>query len=223
MQVDPEPRPGQLPAAIALVDMDDLRAVHAAILPQHDHDHDHSRGRGRGRERISDRSSIDHRNRIAPGRKYAAVMIDDDQVMVLAGRCEQGYTWEVEAGGPDENFLTMMSVFHDGRRVHRGGMAGPKLYPGSVINEYRGRKDALPYVIVARTAPQVDRVVVTTDRGAEIELPLSEIIDQFGLRFAAAVLPDGHGPGSIRAEAHGLTLQTQQQPMPRRPSGGSGG
>ena len=70
---------------------------------------------------------------------------------------------------------------------------------------------------------QVDRVVVTTDRGTEIELPLSEIIDQFGLRFAAAVLPDGHGPGSIRAEAHGLTLQTQQQPMPRRrPAGGSG-
>ena len=40
-----------------------------------------------------------------------------------------------------------------------------------------------------RTAPHIDRVVATTDLGVEIVLPLSEVIGQFGLRFAAAVLP----------------------------------
>jgi hypothetical protein len=59
-------------------------------------------------------------------------------------------------------------------------------------------------VLLARTAPQIARVVATTDRGVEIELRLSEVVEQFGLRFAAAVLPDAHGPGSIRAESDGL-------------------
>ncbi len=152
-------------------------------------------------------------------------MADDQLVVVLDGLCEQGYQWQVEAGGTDDDFLTMMSLMQDGERLGSGGIAGPKLYPDSVINEYRGLRDSLPYVIVARTAPRVDRVVVTTDRAMDIELALSEVVTEFGLRFAAAVLPDGHGPHSIRAEAQGQLLQTLPQRMPRRPPpppGGSG-
>ncbi len=132
------------------------------------------------------------------------MMTNDEPVKVLNGVCKQGYRWQVDASGIDADFMTMMLMFDaDGRQLHGGGMGGPKLYPGSVINEYRGRNDDWPYVVVARTAPRVDRVVATTDQGTELELQLSEVIDSFALRFAAAVLPMGHGPASISAEAGG--------------------
>lgn len=145
----------------------------------------------------------------------------DEKVVVLSGISDQGYRWLVEAGGSDDNFLTMLRMFDNDRSIFGGGMAGPKLYPGSVIHESRHRKDQLPYVLVARTAPQIDRVVATTDLGQEIVLPLSEVVEQFGLRFAAAVLPDGHGPGSVRAESQGQVIQTARQRMwpPRAPGG----
>ena len=68
-------------------------------------------------------------------------------------------------------------------------------------------------MLVARTAPHIDRVAATTDLGVEIVLKLSDVIDQFGLRFAAAVLPDGHGPGFIRAESQGDVIHTARQRM----------
>jgi len=141
---------------------------------------------------------------------------------VLSGVSDQGYRWLVEAGGSDDDFMTMLRLFDGARRVFGGGMGGPKLYPGTVIHESRNRKDDLPYVLVARTAPHIDRVVATTDLGFEIVLPLSGVIDQFGLRFAAAVLPDGQGPGSIRAESQGQVIHTARRSMPRRAPGGAG-
>jgi hypothetical protein len=147
----------------------------------------------------------------------------DHQVQVLSGVSDQGYRWLVEAGGSEDNFSTMLRMFDGDRRVFGGGMGGPKLYPGTVIHESRHRKDDLPYVLVARTAPHIDRVVASTDLGVEIVLPLSEVIGQFGLRFAAAVLPDGHGPGSIRAESQGEVIHTARQWMHRRPASGGAG
>lgn len=152
-------------------------------------------------------------------------MGEDHQVEVLSGVSDQGYQWRVEAGGTDDNFLTMLRMTRDGQLVFGGGMAGPKLYPDTVMHESRHRKDDLPYVIVVRTAPGVDRVMVTTNLGLEIELGLSAVNVQFGLRFAAEVLPAGHAPGSVRAESQGQVLQTARQWMPPvrpRRSGGSG-
>ena len=56
-------------------------------------------------------------------------MIDDDRAVVLTGGCDQGYTWKVEAGGTNEDFLTMMSLFQDGRPLHGGGIAGRSCIP----------------------------------------------------------------------------------------------
>src|SRR6478609_5795490 len=120
-------------------------------------------------------------------------------IEVLAGSSPPDLTWRVTAGGSDTEFSFMIEISRGGRRSRlRHGR--PKLYPHSVIHEFRGWTDDLPYVVLARTAPQIDRVVATTDAGTEIELPLSAIT--FGLRFGAALLPDGEGPASIRAE-HG--------------------
>ena len=137
-----------------------------------------------------------------------------DAIEVLAGSSPPDLTWRVMAGGSDTEFSSMIEISRSGRTVAGSGMAGPKLYPNSVINEFRGRTDDLPYVVLARTAPHIDRVVATTDAGSEIELPLSEVI--FGLRFGAALLPDGEGPASIRAEHDGVVVEVKQQPMHRR-------
>ena len=147
-------------------------------------------------------------------------MTGPSEVEVLSGRAGDDLRWVVVAGGGDGEFSTMLRVYRGGRLVVAGsGFGGPKLYPGSVLNEWRGRTDDLPYFVMARTSPEVDRVVATTDRGSEITLALSPPVERFGLRFAAAALPRGEQPGSLRAERQGRVLEVRPQPMPppRRP------
>ena len=141
-------------------------------------------------------------------------MSDESMTGVLAGRLDSDRAWLVLAGGTDEHFMTTLEVYAGPQRLASSGMGGPKLYPGSPINEWRGRTDDLPYFVMARVAPEVDRVVATTDAGTEVELSLSPVIGQFGLRFAAAALPDGEAPGRIRAESGGVVLSDDARPMP---------
>jgi hypothetical protein len=141
-------------------------------------------------------------------------------VEVLSGTAAGGLRWVVAVSGDDDDLLTMLQIYRDGQQVAGSGFGGPGLYPGSVINEWRGQTDDLPFFVMARTAPIVDRVIATTGRGSEIVLELSPLVERFGLRFAAAALPPGEQPASIRAEHEGTTLETRPQPMPRpRPPG----
>jgi len=138
------------------------------------------------------------------------------EVEVLSGAAAGGLRWEVVCSGDDEDLYTMLRVYSGDKRVVAGsGFGGPKLRPGSVMSEWRGRTDNLPYFVVARTAPAVTQVVATTDRGSDVVLELSEPVDRFGLRFAAAALPPGHMPATIRAERDGAVLEERPQPMPR--------
>ena len=139
-------------------------------------------------------------------------------VEVLSGTCGNDLRWVVLAWGSDDNFFTMLQVRKGGRKLADSGFGGPKLYGSSVINEWRGRTDGLPYFVMARALPVVDRIVAITDHGSEISLAMSQVIEPFGLRFAAAALPDGEGPGTLRAEgAAGAVLDTHAQPQPRLP------
>ena len=140
---------------------------------------------------------------------------ESDPVEVLSGTEEGGLRWVVVTSGHDQDLYTMLHVFQGGRQVAGSGFGGPNLYPSSVLNEWRGQTDDLPYFVMARTLPSVDRVVATTDRGSEVVLAMSPLIERFGLRFAAAALPDGERPASLRAEQGGVPLETRPQPMPR--------
>jgi D-erythronate 2-dehydrogenase len=141
----------------------------------------------------------------------------DDPVEVLSGTAPGGLRWVVVVSGDDEDLYTMLQVYRDDQKVVAGsGFGGPRLPSDSVMNEWRGQTDDLPCFVMARTRPDVDRVVATTDRGSEVVLALSPPVEQFGLRFAAAALPDGERPGSLRAEREGAVLQTSPQPMRRR-------
>jgi hypothetical protein len=146
------------------------------------------------------------------------------EVEVLSGAGAGGLRWEVVCSGDDEHLYTILRVYAGDKRVVAGsGFGGPKLQPGSVMKEWRGHTDDLPYFVMARTAPAVTRVVATTDRGTEVVLELSEPVERFGLRFAAAELPPGHMPASIRAERDDAVLEVQPQRMPVPfPRGGPG-
>jgi hypothetical protein len=87
------------------------------------------------------------------------------------------------------------------------------LYHDRKVNEWRGRTDGLPYFVLARTAPEVSRLVAVTDRGSRVELVMGPVDDRFGLRFAAVGLPDGEGPGVLLVEVDGQLAETVQQPM----------
>lgn len=137
-----------------------------------------------------------------------------DPIEVLNGTSPPDLTWRVLAFGSESEFSSMIEISRGGRKVAGSGMAGPKLYPHSVIHEFRGWTDDLPSVVLVRVAPQIDRVVATTDAGTELELPLSPI--SFGLRFGAALLPDSEGPASIGAEHDGIVVEVKQQRMHRR-------
>jgi hypothetical protein len=142
-----------------------------------------------------------------------------DPVEVLAGEAGPGLRWVVVAYDDEDEVYTLLRVYRDGRLVVAGsGFGGPGLPAGSVLNEWRGQTDGLPFFVMARTSPDVDRVVATTDRGTEVTLALSPPAEGFGLRFAAAALPDGEQPALLRAERRGAVLAAvrQRMPPPRR-------
>ncbi|HUC21220.1 MAG TPA: hypothetical protein VMA73_00795 [Streptosporangiaceae bacterium] len=139
----------------------------------------------------------------------------EEELQVLSGLSEGGLRWEVICTGDDDDLHTILRVYSGNVRVVAGsGFGGAKLQPGSVMKEWRGHTDDLPYFVMARTSPAVTRVVATTDRGAEVVLELSEPVERFGLRFAAAALPPGNQPAGIRAERDGAVLEEQPQRMP---------
>ena len=141
----------------------------------------------------------------------------DGPVEVLSGQASE-LSWTVSVEGTSEDLYTMLRVSRGGKVLVAGsGMGGPALYPGTSFSEWRGRTDDLPYFVMARTVPAADRVVAITDLGLEVELALSDPVEQFGLRFAAAALPAGHAPGGIRVEGGSEVLGQQPQPMPPPP------
>ena len=138
------------------------------------------------------------------------------EVEVLSGTGPDDLRWVVicQPGARGELY-TLLRVYSGGDLVVAGsGFGGPALAPGAVLNEWRGRTGDLPFFVMARTAPEVDRVVATTDRGRDVELKLSEPVAEFGLRFAAGGLPPGHAPQRLRAESQGITMETRSQPVP---------
>lgn len=147
-----------------------------------------------------------------------------DGTEVLAGPLSEGFRWAVTACAyfndyrAREELHTTLRIYNGHRLVHGSGFAGPPLYSGQLFSEYRGHYEGFPFFVMARTVPEVDRVVATTAGGREVVLLLSESFDEFdGLRFAATPLPNGEIPGNIRIERRGTVLQTRRQWLPPRP------
>lgn len=125
--------------------------------------------------------------------------------------------WRVLVRGDEQELFTMIQVHQGPRRVVAGsGFGGPPLSPGRLISNWRGRTDDLPYFVMNRSDPVIDRVVAITDRGTEVELSMSPVIAPSGLRFSAAGLPEGEAPSRLRAEREGTVIVDLDSRMPLR-------
>ena len=141
-----------------------------------------------------------------------------DKLEVFHGTAAEGLRWIVRSSADTATRPgTMLHIYRGDEHLSGSGFGGQHLAQGEILHEWRGRTDDQPWFVMACAAPEVTRVVATTDRGADVELSLSNVIGIFGVRFAVADLPRGHGPGSLRAEINGTTAETRLQPTAPAP------
>lgn len=65
--------------------------------------------------------------------------MSEAELPILAeGDLPTGHRWVLRAGGIDADFATFLETIYPDGRQDSGGMAGPPLYPGSLMNTYTG-------------------------------------------------------------------------------------
>ncbi len=139
--------------------------------------------------------------------------------VVAEGETTRGERWYLRAAGSPEAYDSMLETVHaDGRR-DQGGMSGPALYPGDLLNVYLGRAGQGPLRVVVRTDPRVQQLRLQSERGAQcVMLAPSAHDPAVGLNLFAVLLPwttDVTLIQGMAADGLVLTSRTPRNP-PRR-------
>jgi hypothetical protein len=114
---------------------------------------------------------------------------EPDLAVVAEGDLPSGQHWIVRAGGTSDDFYTVMETVHPDGQHDEGGMGGPPLYPGSVLNSYTGSTDRRLRRVLVRADPRVARVLLRLESGEELVLaPLGTRPDA-DVTIFAALLP----------------------------------
>lgn len=122
--------------------------------------------------------------------------------IVAEGSGINGETWEVKAGGSREQCWTVMDIkLPDGRTAGGGGMGGPALPEGKLVNFSFHHDDKGCYYLVGRVDPTIRRVEVELSDGHILRLDVSPIRDlrRFGTAFTGGILPENVRPTAISA------------------------
>jgi hypothetical protein len=118
--------------------------------------------------------------------------------VVAQGDGSRGERWFLKAGGSPEDYFSMMETVHrDGRR-DEGGMGGPALYPGQLLNVYTGRADRGPLRVIVRTDQRVRRLRFQSERGEHCEMLVSAYDPAVGVNLFAILLPWTTGVTSMQ-------------------------
>jgi hypothetical protein len=134
-----------------------------------------------------------------------------DLDVLAEGDLPTGEHWILKAGGTSaDDFYTFLETIHlDGHR-DEGGMGGPPLYPGSLMNTYTGGSDRGLRRVVVRADPRVARVRVQLASGERLDLPPLATRPDVGVSFFATLLPQPAELVSVTAiGADGQALQPQ--------------
>lgn len=116
-------------------------------------------------------------------------MAEPDLAVIAEGDLPSGEHWILRTGGTRAEFGTFLETIHrDGRR-DQGGMGGPPLWPGSIMNVYTGGTDTGLRRIVARADQRVALVRVQLANGERLDLPQVATLPDPGLAFFATLLP----------------------------------
>lgn len=138
-----------------------------------------------------------------------------DLMVVAEGDAAGDGRWCLKAGGSAERYHTLIETAHlDGHR-DEGGMGGPALYPGRLLNVYTGRADQGPLRVVVRADRRVRQLRFQSQMGERCDLlPVADDL-AVGVMFFAVLLPWTIGLVSM----HGLNADGQviSQDPPMRP------
>lgn len=140
--------------------------------------------------------------------------------VVAEGETTRGERWYLRAGGSREAYDSMLETVHaDGRR-DQGGMSGPALYPGDLLNVYLGRADQGPLRVVARTDSRVQRLRLQSEAGERCDMLAPCAHDPVvGVNLFAVLLYWSTDVTSILGlDADGLVLTPRAARNPRRPT-----
>ncbi len=123
--------------------------------------------------------------------------------VVAEGSLPTGEHWLVTAGGTSRDYYTFLETVHPDGHRDEGGMGGPPLHPGSLLNTYTGMADRGLQRLVVRADRSVQRLHLELSTGESRDLLPAGTDDAGGLTFFAALLPrtvtvtqlSGLGPG----------------------------
>ncbi len=118
-------------------------------------------------------------------------------VTAAAGRSAGGAQWTINVGGTRADCLTVMEIeFTDGRPGAGGGLGGPALTTGRLMNMSWHRSDSGVAFVVGRVHPSISRVRVQLIDAEPSAIDLEPAGDPtlFGVRFVGAVLPPAARP-----------------------------
>jgi hypothetical protein len=147
---------------------------------------------------------------IVPFLQGVADMPQPDLVVLAEGDLPAGQHWILKAGGTRDDCYTGLETIHPDGRRDEGGMGGPSLYPGSLMNTYTGGSDRGLRRVVVRADPRVARVRVKLASGELLDLPPLATRADLGVSFFAALLPPTEGLVSVTAiGADGQALEPQ--------------
>jgi hypothetical protein len=119
--------------------------------------------------------------------------------VVAEGETSRGEHWYLSAGGTADDYYTMLKTVHPDGRWDEGGMGGPPLYAGQLLNAYTGRAGDGPLRLIVRADPRVRRLRVQLADGESRELPLAAADLVVGVTFFAALLPGIRAVDAIQA------------------------
>lgn len=137
-------------------------------------------------------------------------MARSDPAVIAEGDLPSGEHRILRAGGTSADFETSLETIHPGGRRDQGGMGGPPLWPGSIINIYTGGTDTGLRRIVVRADPRVALVRVQLASGDHLDLPPVATLPDPSLAFFATLLPRTAAIAAITAiDATGQTLEPQ--------------
>ena len=122
------------------------------------------------------------------------------ELQVLAeGELATGERWSLQAGGARLDFYSFLETVHPDGSRDSGGMGGPPLQEGSLLNIYTGGSEHGLRRVLVRANPAVATVRVNLS-GEEPALlrPVAERRD-LGVVFFVALLPQTAVLGSVTA------------------------
>ena len=113
-----------------------------------------------------------------------------DLTVVAEGELPSGERWYLKAGGSADDYYTLMETVHSDGRRDEGGMGGPVLYPGRLLNVYTGRADPGFLRVIVRADRRVRRLRFQSEMGERCDMLLPTVSnDILGVTFFAALLP----------------------------------